>query len=375
MAIKRLLGAALSLFAVYAWGAGPATIAIPDRTLWPERIDSVAGYNYASRAEILLFVGALGEVIARDEATLKSSLRIKSVDRASVQRVYDRLLLRLLNNFVVARSSCLSGELLCEPVTTVPTLLDASHKLAERLPATYNPWLENAGAFHRTYATELVRLAALFPNVTSEVDTFGPSERSGFELPDGHFLWTFDDGPTASGGTTDSLLAVLDRNGIHGMFYVLGERVKKRVQATPAPTLQKMYSGQCLALHGWVHESHQRMEQWQSSVVDTQKLVRETWPDAYRPYFRPPYGQRRNDSGPFFKGNSLAVALWNIDSQDWNAKISEHDAAQRVLTLMLLWRSGVILFHDVHSKAIHAVPWLVEQTRKSGISWDDCRSY
>ncbi len=80
-------------------------------------------------------------------------------------------------------------------------------------------------------------------------------------------------------------------------------------------------------------------------------------------------------AAPFFASNNLKVALWNIDSQDWNAKISNSEAAQRVLTLMLLWRRGVILFHDVHEKSAVAVPWIIEQTRSSGIVWDDCHKY
>jgi peptidoglycan/xylan/chitin deacetylase (PgdA/CDA1 family) len=94
----------------------------------------------------------------------------------------------------------------------------------------------------------------------------------------------------------------------------------------------------------------------------------------YRPWFRPPYGQRRSDSASFFREHGLTVALWNIDSQDWNPTVRADEAANRVLTLMLLWRRGVILFHDMHPKANTAVPWLLGQTRQSGIVWDDCRT-
>ena len=134
MGIKQLLWAVLALVGTQAWAAGPASVATSDRSLWPTPIDSVAGYNRASRAEILVFAGALGELTAQDEAALKAGLRIKSVDKASVQRLRERLLRRLLDNLATARASCVSGELLCEPVTTVPALMEASRKLAERLP-------------------------------------------------------------------------------------------------------------------------------------------------------------------------------------------------------------------------------------------------
>jgi hypothetical protein len=34
---------------------------------------------------------------------------------------------------------------------------------------------------------------------------------------------------------------------------------------------------------------------------------------------------------------------------------------------MLLWRRGIVPFHDVHDKAQVAVPHLVERTRNAGI--------
>jgi hypothetical protein len=45
------------------------------------------------------------------------------------------------------------------------------------------------------------------------------------------------------------------------------------------------------------------------------------------------------------------------------------------MTLMLLWRRGVILFHDIHPKALVAVPWLLDHTRQTGVVWQDCRQY
>jgi peptidoglycan/xylan/chitin deacetylase (PgdA/CDA1 family) len=292
-----------------------------------------------------------------------------------VTKVRERLLNRMRANFQAASASCVAGDMLCAPLPTVPAMLEAGRTLSEHLPAQYQAWYGNAATFHRLYAGELVRLAALFPKVSSEIDTFIATERMGTELPDGHFLWTFDDGPSKPAGTTDALLPVLEQNRIHAMFYVLGERLSARLKSDTPAALQKSYDGQCVGMHGWTHDSHQRMPQWQASVLDTQHLVQQTWPAAYRPYFRPPYGQRLPDSGAFFSEKGLTVALWNIDSQDWNAHVSERDAAQRVLTLMLTWRSGVILFHDIHTKAVGALPWIVAQTRQSGVSWDDCRRY
>ena len=49
------------------------------------------------------------------------------------------------------------------------------------------------------------------------------------------------------------------------------------------------------------------------------------------------------------------------------------ESAQRVLTLMLLWRKGVIVFHDTQDKARVALPMVLQATTQSGLGWQECR--
>lgn len=345
-----------------------------EHSLWPHTFDSTAAYNRASRAEILVFAGALERVAALSEAGLKNELHISSADVASVVRVRDRFGRRLLDNYHTAQAGCTSIEPFCPSIQSVKDLFSAGEHLAASMPAAYQSWLANAQKFHRDYAKEQIRLAALFPTISSEIERFDDKERNGFELPDSHFQLTFDDGPSDRAGATDTLLRTLQREGIHGTFYVVGTSLKARLQVESPAQLRARYQGQCLALHGWNHVSHQKSSHWQQSVLDSQQAVQQTFGDQYRPWFRPPYGQRRSDSGPFFQEHGLTVALWNIDSQDWHDSLRAEEAANRVLTLMLLWRRGVILFHDVNTKANTAVPWLIAQTRQAGVVWDDCRT-
>ncbi len=85
--------------------------------------------------------------------------------------------------------------------------------------------------------------------------------------------------------------------------------------------------------------------------------------------FRPPYGQRKQDSGAFFRSQSLHVALWNLDSQDWNRHVSVDDIINRML--MLIKRHGVLLFHDVHPKVKVALPLMLKALGNS-VNWGDC---
>ena len=102
---------------------------------------------------------------------------------------------RTMTNWTLAAKSCDKSEPFCPTVRDFKDLAAAGMAMANSLPPEYRNWHANAQQFHQKYVNELLRLAALFPAVTSEIDVFSPLERKGFELPDKQFLLTFDDGP------------------------------------------------------------------------------------------------------------------------------------------------------------------------------------
>ena len=126
-------------------------------------------------------------------------------------------------------------------------------------------------------------------------------------------------------------------------------------------------------MHGWEHQSHAKWSLWQSSITRSQVLLNTTFGNSpdFLPLFRPPYGQRTADSGAFFQQKGLQVALWNLDSQDWNAQVNAEDIINRMLTLMLIKRHGILLFHDVHPKAKIALPVIFEELGNS-VLWGEC---
>ncbi|MFP3519600.1 polysaccharide deacetylase family protein, partial [Pseudomonas sp. SIMBA_077] len=89
--------------------------------------------------------------------------------------------------------------------------------------AAYGAWGEASGQFHQQYLNEQLRLAALFPAVSSEIQRMDPAERLGDELADRQFLLTFDDGPSLRDGPTDQLIEVLRAYDLHSLFFVLGD--------------------------------------------------------------------------------------------------------------------------------------------------------
>ncbi len=324
---------------------------------------------------MLSFAHALSESEHDGDGTLRDRLKLKQFDKDAIDRARKIYWRRLTANYTFASVHCVRDEPFCLGALDEAAFRKAAAAFTRAPDDRYAAWFAASQRFHRTYLDELLRLASLFPRISSEVATYSSSELSGGELADRHFLLTFDDGPTPTGGNTDKLLNTLRKQHLNATFFVLGEPLQTRLQQDAPGELSRTYQGMCVGSHGWQHKSHSAWPQWQDSVTRSIGLVKNSLPSSYVPLFRPPYGQRRADSGAFFDARGLHVALWNIDSQDWNSKVDADQVKQRVLTLMLLWRRGVILFHDIHEKAQTVVPWLVEQTNGTDLQWVDCHTY
>lgn len=372
---KALITTLLAAAAACSQAAGPSAVAIGDRATWPAPFASADDFDLASRAELLAFGKALADTERLSDSQLQARLKVKSFDHASVDRIRARYWQRLTANYIAASAHCGNDAAFCETVRDQAGFMRAARSFDTPENSAYQAWFSQASAFHATYVNELLRLAALFPRISSEVDTYSSREIDGSGLPDRTFLLTFDDGPSARDGSTDKLLQTLRASRVNGVFFTLGTQLQARLQQSDASATRDAYRGMCVGSHGWEHRSHSTWPAWQESVARSIGLVRANLPDSVVPLFRPPYGQRKADSGGFFASQGLYVALWNIDSQDWNEKVSADEVKQRVMTLMLLWRHGIVLFHDIHPKAQVAVPWLQQQLGGAGVQWMDCKRF
>ncbi len=378
----------LALMAVFA-GIAPATavaapsgVMIPHRALWPDPINSAAEFDRASRAEILAFAHALADSETLSDAALKNQIGVDAMDITSVQRVRRTLWKILSGNYALAAKDCAARQAFCPAQSDPNDLRHAAEMFSTAgIAPRYQPWFDDAAQFHQTYLNELLRLAAYFPHATSEVETLNDNEWPGWQLQDRHFLLSFDDGPTGvperqgpNAEDTDRTLDMLRRNQVNGVFFAIGQSFQARLQESSVTAMKTLYSGMCVGSHGWVHKSHETWPQWEDSVASSSKLLHDTLPNAYVPAFRPPYGQRLPDSGAYFEGHGLKVVLWNIDSHDWDDGLSADDVEQRVMSLMLLWRRGFILFHDFFPRAQTVVPRLISWLAHDDIDWVDCHA-
>ena len=221
--------------------------------------------------------------------------------------------------------------------------------------------------------SKLMRKAALSPQTSNEFDRFGDYERNGDDMHDRLFLLTFDSAANLQPDNTDWIADYLRKSNLSGTFFVLGKDIQARLADRSVSSLQAGFSRQCVGVQGWEFRSHSHWQDWQDSVRRSADLVKNKLPENYVPLFRPPEGQRRSDAQGFFNTQGLQVALWDIDAQDGAGKLKGAASAQRVLTLMLLWRKGVIVFHDTQDKARVALPLVLQATAQSGLGWQDCR--
>ncbi|MDD0972694.1 polysaccharide deacetylase family protein [Pseudomonas fontis] len=351
--------------------AAPLEVATFDRRYWPEQLDTPTLFDVASRAEILGFARVLHESEALDEGALAKRLNLRQVNMVAVAALRQRLWQQLWRNYDLAQKSCEQDASFCYVIEHLGDLRQQAEKFEVAADSFYTAWAGPARVFHQRYLDEQLRKAALFPQTSSEIERFSDQERNGDGLNDRLFMLTFEGGP---GPATDALTDYLRRQKLDATFFVLGNGIQARRDKSSINDLRALYQGQCVGILGWEYRSHAHWQQWQESVMRSAARVQGDLPEQYVPLFRPPYGQRRADSQGFFASQHLQVALWDIESQDQSALTAEQ-SAQRVLSLMLLWRHGVIQFHDNQPKAQAAVAWLLKNTAQSGIGWEDCKAY
>ncbi|WP_349976344.1 polysaccharide deacetylase family protein [Pseudomonas sp. WHRI 8519] len=371
MRIAGVLLASLLSLAAHAAPIPPASL---DRSLWPEQLDTPALFDVASRAEILSFAQVLHESELLDDRALAARLGLRQINLQKVRALRARMWQRLWQGYQQAQRSCEQDASFCYLVESMADLRTKAATFAADVGTFYTGWVEPSHQFHVRYLDEQLRKAALLPQITSEVERLSNRERSGDELNDRMFLLTFVGGPGPQGSTTDTLTDYLRKQKMQGTFFVLGNRLQQRRDAGTANALGQLYDGQCVGLQGWEYRSHAQWNGWQDSLRRSQARIQADLPEQYVPLFRPPYGQRRADGEAFMASQQLRVSLWDIDAQD-DGPLTAQASAQRVVTLMLLWRKGVIQFHDSLPKAQPAVQWLLENTAQSGIGWEDCREY
>lgn len=165
------------------------------------------------------------------------------------------------------------------------------------------------------------RLLSLF----LEVKTHVPSSLNEVYL-------TFDDGPHPE--ITPWVLDVLDQYQAKATFFCLG----KNVERFPAVYEQILEKGHSVGNHSYAHPNGWKTntKAYIQDIDQASKIISST-------LFRPPYGKISLNQYNTLK-NKYSIVLWDVLSQDYDAKQSPEQIIDRVLKKT---KSGsIIVFHD-----------------------------
>ena len=203
-------------------------------------------------------------------------------------------------------------------------------------------------------------------------------ELFGTELPPKTLLLTFDDGPHPR--YTDKILEILKKYNLHAVFFEVGRNVgavgsDNTVKLTPtaAASYRILASGSALGNHSYTHALLPKLkpEGYSNEINETNQVLKYVL-KSDPVLFRPPYGARNDGILQVVKADNLKSMIWNIDSMDWADPVP-NSIAQRVLKEIDHEGRGIILFHDIHSRAIEVLPSLIETLQQAGYrfaSWN-----
>ncbi|WP_269789544.1 polysaccharide deacetylase family protein [Stenotrophomonas sp. Iso1] len=199
------------------------------------------------------------------------------------------------------------------------------------------------------------------------------SEREifGRDLPAKTVVLTFDDGPHKA--YTDDVVAILKRYDVPGVFFEVGRNLGAvqadgKVKLGPMAGISRnlMEQGYAVGNHSLTHAQLSRTsgDALREQVLGTDTLLKGV-DNRRAPLFRFPYGARNAEGLQLLNEAGLKSIMWNIDSMDWADPVPE-SIVQRVVDQVQKEQKGIILFHDIHDRAVKALPQILDRLIADG---------
>lgn len=170
---------------------------------------------------------------------------------------------------------------------------------------------------------------------------------------------TFDDGPHPK--LTPQLLDVLQREGVHATFFVLGN-----LAAAHPAILQRMAAeGHEVANHSWDHPRLPRLseEKFAQQIRKTSEIIERNTGQKVT-LMRPTYGlYNERVEHALINDYGLDIILWSVDPNDWKKP------GASVVTRRLVSGAhpgAILLAHDIHPGTIAAMPQAIAQLKAQG---------
>jgi peptidoglycan/xylan/chitin deacetylase (PgdA/CDA1 family) len=150
---------------------------------------------------------------------------------------------------------------------------------------------------------------------------------------------TFDDGPSAR--YTPQILDILEKNGVHATFFVIGQNVVK----FPNLVKREIDDGNCVGNHTWSHPFNAPIEskkqlRFQISRTDSAVFGAS---GVHTTLFRPPHGWLSPWMIDDVESMGYTLVNWTVDPQDWR-----HPRARVILKRVehANGKSAIVLLHD-----------------------------
>jgi peptidoglycan-N-acetylglucosamine deacetylase len=175
---------------------------------------------------------------------------------------------------------------------------------------------------------------------------------------------TFDDGPLP--GTTEAVLQELNKHGIKGTFFCIGDNIRKH----PTVFGQIVSEGHTIGNHtfnhlkGWQTETKKYIDnviQCDNAILANCQLPIVNW-------FRPPYGRITRKQVKMIPEKK--IVMWDVLTRDYDQSLSPEKCLRASIEAV---RNGsIIVFHDslkAEKNMRYALPRFIEECLKHGYTF------
>lgn len=171
---------------------------------------------------------------------------------------------------------------------------------------------------------------------------------------------TYDDGPVP--GSTERLLDILKRKGVHATFFVVG----RNANANPQVLRRIRDEGHTIGNHSYSHPDLARQSDGAiaAQLDDTDAaLQKQAGLDPH--WLRPPYGSHNPRVASAAGARGMALAVWDVDTADWQHRNPATTCKRAVDGAR---EGSIILMHDIHQPTVDAAECVIDGLRAKGLN-------
>lgn len=192
---------------------------------------------------------------------------------------------------------------------------------------------------------------------------------------------TFDDGPEP--GQTEKILAMLEKHGIRGTFFLIGEKAIRHPELVARIRAGNQH---LIGNHSWTHPNFHDLTPAEQAEEITRTA--NVLPATETPrLFRYPYGNSSCAGNALLHERAYRIVGWHIDSCDWafdrNGSVDGKEAlvcgvlpqnradfVGHVVAAVRSHDGGIVLLHEIHPNTLQHLEEIIVRLRDEGYAFD-----